>query len=111
MQPGGGACVKGGACVARYPSNGQWREMEPPGPVATETEMDILDASNAYSVEGNNQILDANAGIDDSPEPGPLEEKNGEVSWPRPQNGLPKSGPHPDTGSVCQEHSTPLVVS
>lgn len=81
--------------------------MEPQGPVTTETEMDILDTNNPYSVEGNNQILDPNADIDDTPEPEPLEEKNGEVSWPRPQNGLPESGPHPDTGSVRRSTTLP----
>lgn len=65
-------------------------------------ETDVWDASNSFSVEGNSLALDPDqydTDIDDIPDPGLLEEKNGEVAWP-------KSRPHSGTGSVHQEQGS-----
>lgn len=59
-------------------------------------ETDVSDASNPFSVEDNNLTLDTDlydADGYDIPDPGLLQEKNGEMAWPRPQDGPPKSSP------------------
>lgn len=55
-------------------------------------ETEVWDASNPFSVEGNSLALDPDqydTDIDDIPDPGLLEEKNGEVAWPCSQGGRP----------------------
>lgn len=76
-------------------------------------ETDGLDTSDPFSVEDNNLTLDPDpydTDIYDILDPGLFKEKNGELAWPGPLDGSPKSRPHSGTGCVCQEHNAPQAV-
>ena len=76
-------------------------------------EMDVLDSSNPFSVEGDNLTLDPDlyeADSYDIPDPGLLKEKNGEVASPCPQDDHPKSSPPSSMGAFHQEYSAPWTV-
>lgn len=73
----------------------------------------MFGASNRYAGEGDNPILDQDLDDPDGyeePDPGLLEEKNGEVAWPCPPDSPPESRPYSGAGSVRQERNAPQAV-
>lgn len=103
---GGGACVEGGACCVRYPSNGPRGLLSRLDPAAPEMEPEVWDASNPFTIEGDHLIPDLDlydADIYDVPDPGLLNEEDGEVARPRPPDGPLGRRPHSSAGSVLWE--------
>ncbi|XP_022410997.1 WD repeat-containing protein 97 [Delphinapterus leucas] len=79
MRRGGGACVEGGACCVRYPSNGPRGLLSRLDPAAPEMEPEVWDASNPFTIEGDHLIPDLDlydADIYDVPDPGLLNEED-----------------------------------
>ncbi|XP_032465485.1 WD repeat-containing protein 97-like [Phocoena sinus] len=102
MRRGGGACVEGGACCVRYPSNGPRGLLSRLDPAAPEMEPEVWDASNPFTIEGDHLIPDLDlydADIYDVPDPGLLNEEDASralrrgLGCPRPP-GLGAQRPH-----------------
>lgn len=113
MRRGGGACVEGGACCVRYPSNGPRGLLSRLDPAAPEMEPEVWGASKPFTMEGDPLTPDldlCDADLHDVPDPGLLNEEDGEVSRPRPPDGPLGRRPHSSSGSVLWECSTPRAV-